>query len=160
MGLIIRQIREEDNQEVASLIRTVLKEHGVDKPGTVYYDPTTDDLFNLFKTEKSIYWIAVKGNKIVGACGVFPTQGLPDNCAELVKLYVLPEFRGQQIGLKLMETSFDSAKKIGYKSLYLETLPELTKAVGLYESLGFNLLEHSLGDSGHFACKVWMLKAL
>ena len=45
--LIYRPISAEDNASVAQLIRSVLKEHGVDKPGTVYTDPTTDQLFEL-----------------------------------------------------------------------------------------------------------------
>ena len=160
MNLSFHHICLQDNFQIAKVIRSVLKEFGVDKPGTVYTDPTTDELFQLFQTPGSIYWIAKQENEIIGGCGIFPTIGLPKDYAELVKLYVLYSARGQGIGFKLMEICFDSAIKMGYKKLYLETLPELNKAVSLYQRLGFEFLKEPLGDSGHFACDLWMEKDL
>lgn len=160
MNTEFRQIKQSDNIELASVIRAILKEYGVDKPGTVYTDPTTDALFELFLSPGSIYWIATVEGEIVGGCGIFPTSGLPDKCAELVKLYVSATARGKGIGFQLMEICFRSAKDLGYEKLYLETLPELSKAVGLYQQLGFMKLSEPLGNSGHFACDIWMLKDL
>jgi putative acetyltransferase len=57
-----------------------------------------------------------------------------------------------------MEKSIQSAKELGYRMVYLETMPELGKAITLYERLGFQQLEQPLGDSGHFACDLWMIK--
>jgi putative acetyltransferase len=160
MRISFHQIYKEDNVQIARVIRSVLKEHGVDKPGTVYTDPTTDALFQLFQTPGSIYWIAKQDDEIIGGCGIFPTTGLPQGYAELVKLYVLSSARGQGVGYKLMDICFESALKIGYKKLYLETLPELNKAVSLYQNLGFEFLKEPMGDSGHFACDIWMVKDL
>ncbi|MEY3237300.1 MAG: hypothetical protein RI883_1401 [Bacteroidota bacterium] len=160
MNLTFHQICLVDNFQIAKVIRAVLKEHGVDKPGTVYTDPTTDALFQLFQTPGSIYWIAKQDDEIIGGCGIFPTIGLPQGYAELVKLYVSSSARGIGIGYKLMEICFDSALKLGYSKLYLETLPELNKAVSLYQQLGFEFLKKPLGDSGHFACDIWMVKDL
>jgi len=160
MSLTFHPICLEDNFQIAKVIRSVLKEHGVDKPGTVYTDPTTDALFQLFHTPGSIYWIAKQDHEIIGGCGIFPTEGLPNDYAELVKLYVLSSARGKGVGYKLMNICFDSALKMGYKKLYLETLPELNKAVSLYQRLGFEFLNESLGQSGHFACEIWMEKDL
>ena len=158
--LFYRQITAEDNTSVAQLIRSVLKEHGVDKPGTVYTDPTTDELFELFQAERSAYFIALLDKQIVGACGIYPTKGLPANCVELVKLYVSKEARNRGVATELMKLSFEKAKEFCFTSIYLETMPELTSAIHLYERVGFELLDHSLGNSGHFACNIWMLKNL
>lgn len=155
-----RQIQPEDNAGIARVIREALREHGVDKPGTVFTDPTTDSLYELFQTPGSIYWIALNDGEIIGGCGIFPTNGLPKGCAELVKLYVSAEARGKGIGFHLMEISAESARIMGYDQLYLETLPELGKAITLYEKAGYARLEKPLGDSGHFACDIWMLKSL
>ena len=155
-----RPIQIEDSAELAVLIRSVLKEHGADKPGTVYTDPTTDSLFELFQTEGSFYWVALKEQEIIGGCGIFPTLGLPDKCAELVKLYVSKSSRGTGIGYKLIEISLQHAKEAGYSSVYLETLPELSKAAGLYAQIGFQRLKKPMGNSGHYACDLWMLKEI
>lgn len=155
-----RNIEERDNREIAELIRTVFREFKIDKPGTVYYDPTTDDLYSLFMKPGSIYWIAEEYGKIIGGCGIYSTPGLPDGCAELVKLYLLPEKRGKGIGRTLMEKSFESARKLGYRQLYLESMPELNKAIGMYEKAGFSFIPSRMGNSGHFCCDIWMIKDL
>lgn len=156
----IRTIVASDNKEIACIIRAVLEEFGAARPGTVYTDPTTDDLCALFETPGSVYFIAEADGKMLGGCGVYPTKGLPENYAELVKLYLLPEARGKGIGKMLMETCAQHAKEIGYTHLYLETMPELSIAVDLYERLGFRYLDKPCGSSGHHACDLWMLKEL
>ena len=156
----LRQIEEKDNQEIAGLIRSVFREFKIDKPGTVYYDSATDDLYSLFKTPGSVYWLAKQNEKLIGGCGLFATAGLPAGCAELVKLYLLPEWRGKGIGRMLMEKTFESAKKLGYRQLYLESMPELSKAIGMYEKAGFHFIPARMGNSGHFNCDIWMIKDL
>jgi putative acetyltransferase len=156
----IREISALDNKPIASIIREVLKEHGVDKPGTVYTDPTTDKLYELFQQAFSCYFIAELDGEMVGGCGIYPTLGLPEGCAELVKLYLSKKSRKRGIGHLLMTKCLEKAKELGFNQLYLESLPELDKAVQLYKSLGFKTLDNPMGQSGHFACNLWMLKEL
>lgn len=151
-----RLIQPADNPEIARVIRGALEEFGVNQPGTVYTDPTTDDLYALFRDEKSAYWIAEENGSIFGGCGIYPTTGLPNGYGELVKLYLRKEVRGRGIGQELMLKSIDSAREMGYAYLYLESLPELNQAVELYKKVGFKLLPNRLGASGHFACDLWM----
>lgn len=151
-----RLIQPADNAEIAQVIRGALEEFGVNQPGTVYTDPTTDDLYALFRDEKSAYWIAEENGSIFGGCGIYPTTGLPNGYGELVKLYLRKEVRGRGIGQELMLKSIDSAREMGYTYLYLESLPELNQAVELYKKVGFKLLPNRLGESGHFACDLWM----
>lgn len=159
-NMTIRRIQPGDNAEIARIIRSVLEEFGAARPGTVYTDPTTDDLYGLFQQNGSVYYIAEVNGKLLGGCGVFPTTGLPENYAELVKLYLLPESRGKGIGKLLMETCAEWAKQAGYTHLYLETMPELSIAVDLYERMGYHYLDAPCGVSGHHACNLWMLKEL
>lgn len=156
----IEEIIPEDNKELASVIRSILEEHGVARPGTVYTDPTTDHLFELFEQEGSVYYVAKDAGRIIGGCGIYPTKGLPNGMAELVKLYLLNEYRGKGIGKELMERSIAFAKNFGYDSLYLETMDELSSAIQLYRNLGFSTLDGPLGETGHFACEIRMVKEL
>jgi len=160
MGIIYRPIEEKDNKKIANLIRTVFLEFNIHRPGTVFFDPTTDNLFKLFSAPGSEYWIAEENNIIIGGCGVYPTPGLPEGCAELVKFYLSASQRGKGIGWHLMVKTFDSAKKFGYGKLYLESLPELNRAINLYEKAGFKFIQGPMGNSGHFGCNIWMLKDL
>jgi putative acetyltransferase len=110
--------------------------------------------------EKREYWIAEESGAIQGGCGVYPTIGLTGGCAELVKFYVSSGERGKGIGKQMLHQGLDSAKRLGYSQLYLETMPELGKAIGMYEKAGFRYLSKALGNSGHYFCNVWMLKEL
>jgi putative acetyltransferase len=156
----IRPIQSSDNAEIARVIKSVLTEFGANKPGTVYTDPTTDQLFKLFQTPNSSYFIALENDKIIGGCGIFPTKGLPAGCVELVKLYITAEWRGKGIGYQLIEKCIAHAQALNFKEIYLETLPELHIAVGLYENMGFQYLEQPYGESGHYACDLWLSKKI
>lgn len=155
-----RKIHQSDNPEIAKIIRTTLEEYDEAKPGTVYTDPTTDTLFELFSTPKSGYFVANLNGEIIGGCGIFPTLNLPVGYAELVKIYLKKEFRGLGIGRELMNRSIDFAKETGYTHLYLESFPSLKEAIQLYQKMDFKTVSEPLGDSGHFACDVWMVKVL
>ena len=157
-NIVIRDLRKADNPFIAKVIRVALEEFGVARPGTVYTDPTTDDLFHLFSNENSRYYVAEHKGSIVGGCGIFPTIGLEKDTVELVKLYVDASARNQGVGRILMEKSIQAAKELGYRVVYLETMPELGKAITLYQRLGFQKLDHPLGASGHYACDLWMTK--
>ena len=156
----IRKIKKVDNAELAAMIRGVFEEHDAPRQGTVYSDPTTDRLYELFGEPGSVLWVAEEQENILGCCGIFPTEGLPLGCAELVKYYLPLSTRGRGIGKALMEKSMESAKELGYKEVYIESLPAFSKAVRIYEKQGFKRLSMPLGNSGHPGCNIWMLKTI
>jgi putative acetyltransferase len=157
----IRTIEEKDNRALAFIIRKTLEEFGANHPGTVYYDESTDHLFQVFNsTQRSVYFVAENANGILGGGGIFPTEGLPQDTCELVKMYLLPEARGRGLGSKLIQLCIDFAKQSGYKNIYLETMPELKKALATYEAFGFRYLDGPMGNSGHHGCELWMMKEL
>ncbi|WP_319482223.1 GNAT family N-acetyltransferase [uncultured Draconibacterium sp.] len=156
----IRKVKKSDNKHLADLIRAAFVEYNAPREGTVFSDPTTDNLFELFLNEKSVLWVAENDGEILGCCGIYPTNGMPLGCAELVKFYLLAKARGNGLGTKLMQQSIESAKELGYSEIYIETLPEFDNAVGMYERAGFEKLDKPLGDSGHTGCDIWMIKRL
>jgi len=154
-------IEQPDNPAIAKIIRQCLEEFGANKPGTVYYDATTDALYELFtENPLSAYFIARINDKIIGGGGIFPSAALPEDTCELVKMYLLPEARGTGIGAALINLCMDTARSKGFKKMYIETMPELKRAISVYEKFGFEYLEGPLGNTGHFGCGVWMLKSL
>jgi len=155
---VIRPIQPTDNTALADIIRGSLSEFGANKPGTVYYDPATDALYELFQQPGSFYLVAEAGNQVLGGAGVFPSAGLPAATCELVKMYLCKAARGKGLGRLLIEKCLQDAKNIGYTSVYLETMPELGKAVSVYEKSGFRYLKEPMGNTGHFGCDVWMIK--
>jgi putative acetyltransferase len=158
--ILIRRIEPADNPTIAAIIRQTLKEFGANHPGTVYYDATTDHLFELFQKERSAYNIALLNGKIVGGGGIYPTEGLPADTCELVKMYLLPEARGTGLGSKMISLCLEQAKENGFSKVYLETMTELKAALKVYERMGFAYLDGPMGNSGHFGCPLWMMRSL
>lgn len=156
----IRKIQQSDNAALAKIIRSAFHDYNAPTCGTVYEDPTTDDLYELFKEPKSVCWVAEMDNEIAGCCGIFPTPGLPERCAELVKFYLSANARGKGIGKMLMENCMSSAKELKFNKIYIESLPQFSKAVNIYEKQGFHFIDHPLGKSGHTGCNIWMIKEL
>jgi len=159
-NITIRTIQLDDNVELAKIVRNSLAEFGANKPGTVFFDDTTDHLYELFQQPGSVYYVAEQECQILGGGGIFPSEGLPADTCELVKMYLRPDARGKGLGKLLIEQCLDFAKGFGYLQVYIETMPELRKAVSVYEKFGFEYLDGPLGNTGHFGCDVWMLKPL
>jgi putative acetyltransferase len=160
-AITIRPIAPSDAAALARVIRDTLSEFGAAKPGTAYYDASTDQLPALFAaTPRSAYFVAERDGEVLGGGGIFPTAGLPADTVELVKLYLLPAARGLGVGKALIQQCLEAAHAAGYARVYLETTEELTQAIPLYEKLGFTYLDQALGDSGHFGCQLWMIRAV
>lgn len=155
--VVIRPIEAADNAEIARIIRSALAEFGANHPGTVYTDPTTDDLHRLFQEPGSAYRIASAQGRMLGGGGIFPSAGLPSNTCELVKMYLRPEARAIGLGRRMITDCIDMARASGFRHVYIETMPELEQAVRVYRRFGFRDLPGPLGSTGHFGCSIWML---
>src|SRR5260221_10399641 len=160
MDILIRTIQPADNKEIATIIRGALAEFGANKPGTVYFDEATDHLYEAFQVPFSRYHVALADHELVGGAGIFPTPGLPSATCELVKMYLTARARGKGLGKLLIQKCLEFAKEAGYKHVYLETMPELQRAMPVYEKFGFRYLDGPMGNTGNFGCPIWMLKDL
>lgn len=160
MNITLRSIQPSDNAVLSSIVKGTLAEFGANHPGTVYYDATTDTLYEVFQAPRSYYFVAEKDGQVAGGGGIYPTDGLPEDTCELVKMYLLPAARGTGLGRTLIEKCIAKAKELGYRRIYLETMPELRQALNIYAKFGFEFLKGPMGNSGHTGCSLWMLKKL
>jgi GNAT superfamily N-acetyltransferase len=70
--------------------------------------------------------------------GCIALRKLEDGVCEMKRLFVKDEYRGQKIGIALIEKVIEEARKIGYEKMRLDTFPpRMGKAVGMYEAYGF-----------------------
>ena len=159
--MTIRRIRKEDDERVAAIIRGIFDELDMPKEHTVYDDVSTDRQYEVFRDEpRSVLWVAEKDGVVMGSCGAYPTEGLPEGWCEIVKFYVDKHARGKGIGSKLFMKALESARSLGYKTAYLETFPKFGNAIGMYRRIGFRDIDHQMGNSGHLAMSIFMTKSL
>ncbi|MEO7313356.1 MAG: GNAT family N-acetyltransferase [Chitinophagaceae bacterium] len=156
----IRHIKPSDDASLAIIIRRTLEEFGANHPGTVYYDSSTDHLSDLFNVPKAVYHVVEVDGEVAGGAGIYPTEGLPEDTCELVKMYLGSKARGLGLGKILMNHCITAAAAEGFGRVYLETMPELTIAVPMYKKFGFVNLPGPLGNSGHHGCHIWMVKVI
>ncbi|MGI2257935.1 bifunctional helix-turn-helix transcriptional regulator/GNAT family N-acetyltransferase [Shewanella sp. GXUN23E] len=159
----IRLLQAADNADIARVIRTVSSEYGLtpDK-GYGVADPTLDCLSDVYQQPRSCYWVISDGSQVLGGGGIAPlaSRENTDDVCELQKMYFLPQLRGKGFARRLTLQALAFAKEQGYRCCYLETTACLHEAVRLYESMGFEHLNRPMGNTGHDACELPMLKHL
>ncbi|RIV68484.1 GNAT family N-acetyltransferase [Flagellimonas aequoris] len=156
----IREIRPEDNEQVAKVIRKVFEDMGVPKVGTAYADKALDDMYATYDVPRAAYFVVEENGKIIGCAGVAQLQNYDGNVCELQKMYFLEEARGKGIGAKMISICLEKAKEFGFEQCYIETMPYMEAAQKLYKKNGFDYIDAPLGNTGHYSCPVWMLKEL
>jgi len=78
--------------------------------------------------------LVFKKEQAIGCAGI---RKLEDHTAELKRMYLQDACRGQGIGLTLLTRSIETAKALGYHTIRLDTLHNMTAAQQLYKSFGF-----------------------
>ena len=156
----IRQIRPADNAAVASIIRTVMPEMGAGGAGFAIHDPEVDTMFEAYSIPRASYFVVELDGVVVAGGGIAQLANGPSDVCELRKMYMLKEARGRGLGAQLLARSLDAAKAHGFERCYLETLVSMRDARRLYEKAGFTQLTEPMGDTGHYSCDCWYLRAL
>jgi len=62
--------------------------------------------------------------------------------AEVKRVFLTTEYRGKGISKLLMSALEDKAKRQGYSSLILETGRPLSSAIGLYQKIGYRIIDN------------------
>jgi putative acetyltransferase len=148
----LRPITAVDDVAMAQVIRTVMPEFGASGPGFAINDPEVDHLSVAYPAPRSAFFVLVRDGRVVGGGGIAPLAGGDPDVCELRKMYFLGEARGHGQGRRMLQHCIDTARRLGYRRCYLETLTGMDAAQHLYVAAGFKPLCGPLGATGHFAC--------
>lgn len=165
MNPILRLVRPEDNAAIFNIVCTVLEEFGCTGAGWASGDAELKDMYRAYDKPGAQYWVVedTDTGEVLGGGGFSQLKGTTaeEGVCELQKLYFLPKTRGLGLGKKLLSLLIQEAGRAGYRTMYLESVPQLDKAVGLYIQLGFVSICENLGNTGHQNnCSVYMTRSL
>lgn len=134
---MIRRFEENDAQEVANLIARTLRETNIKDYSKEYLDNDIKKLNaeSLIIRSKWMHaYVVIKDYKIVGCGSIGPYWG-SETESSLYTIFVLPEYQGQGIGRKIIQTLendefFFRAKRI--------EIPASITACNFYRRLGYD----------------------
>ena len=119
--------------EVRRLFRAYADKLGVD----LCFQGFEEELAELpgkYAAPSGTLLLARKNGEAVGCVAM---RRVDDQTAEMKRLYLSPQARGEKLGRRLAEQICDEARAAGYSRICLDTLPQMIEAQQLYQSLGF-----------------------
>lgn len=85
--------------------------------------------------DPNVVFLVARIDGRVAGCGAFVNQR--GEYAEIKRMYVAPEFRGLQLGRRILEALEEQARGAGLSVARLETGISQPEALGLYEKAGY-----------------------
>lgn len=132
--IVIRQATNDDCERVIKLVSSVLDEFQLPfEPGSK--DADLADIEKMYIQAGG--WFEViedQSGRLLGSYGLFP---LNDITCELRKMYFLREIRGLGLGREILERAVSQGRRLGFKTIVLETISVLERAIHLYQRFGF-----------------------
>ena len=135
-----KPITPEHDAAMARIVRDALKAHGLDIPGTAYFDASLDRLSAYYDRPGRCYHVLLQDGIVIGGIGAAEFAGLP-NCCELQKLYLDQSARGRGLGYGMIRHIEEAARAMGYGQIYLETHTNLSAAIREYERSGYRQID-------------------
>ncbi len=131
------QIVEAHSSEYIPEIRTLFEAYETSLDTDLCFQQFEQELAMLpgdYAPPPGCLLIALDGENYAGCVAL---RKIESDICEMKRLFVDPAFRGQGVGIRLIQEVIARAKQRGYKEMRLDTLPSMVQAISLYRSLGF-----------------------
>ena len=126
-----RMAGADDRKSLIAFLTERLAEFGL----KLDFDGTDRDLLDLETAyQKGYFGILEHNGAPIGTLALFP---LSESVAEIRKMYLLPAWRGQGLGRKMLQTLESMARQLGFTRVELETSSPMQTAIHLYTSSGY-----------------------
>ena len=152
-GVGIREMRESDHECLPEFLYQAIfvPEETASPPRSIISEPEIFVYIKDFGKQAGDFgMVAEQNGQIIGAAWarIIPAYGhINDETPELA-VSVLPEFRGQKTGTKLLKKLFDMLRKNGYRRTSLSVQKD-NPAVRLYRRLGYEITGEKTDHAGH-----------
>lgn len=106
--------------------------------GFQQFDKELDSIAIKYNAPEGALILAYDGETPIACIAV---RRLEEQVAELKRMFVNPAYRGRQLGQQLLSVALVEAKKLQYRSIRLDTVPDMQSAIKLYQAFGFVEIE-------------------
>jgi ribosomal protein S18 acetylase RimI-like enzyme len=117
--------------------KALMEEYAASLGINLCFQNVSEELANLkevYGPSRGCLLLAREAEAFVGCVAVRPVE---PEVFEMKQLYVRPDHRRCGLGRSLAAAALVRARRLGYRRMVLDTLPRMTEAQSLYESLGF-----------------------
>ncbi len=139
MAFEIREFHPDDQAAVWELHRLGLQQYGVDR-GDGPWDDDLRDIPTVYGQNRGQFLVAFDGERLIGMGGV---RRVDADVAEIKRMRVRPEFQRQGIGTAILERLESTDRRLGFRTLVLDTTELQIPAQRFYERHGFVKLSRS-----------------
>lgn len=160
----IREYEEGDSEKVFHFLYDILVNEFNISLDFNNLDSDLLDIRNHYnKDDGECFWIVeLKNNsQIIGTVALRKLKESKfsdtSDFAELKRMFLSKEYRGQGIGQQMLETALNFAKKVGYSKVFLYSSKDLTDSRKLYLKNGFGDIQPYNNDN---RADVFMIKNL
>jgi len=137
MNVTIATIAESNAESFRECLHTVAKE----KKYIAQIEALPIERIKEFVRESvqndAVQFVALNGPDVIGWCDIFPAWAHAVKHCGSLGMGVLPEYRGQGVGEKLILACIAKAKTKGITRIELEVRVDNQCAIKLYEKVGF-----------------------
>ena len=134
----VRSATNQDKNKIISLVTDILSEFALQPE----FENAESDLIDIeatyFQTGGFFKVVEDNYNHLLGTFALSPVD---ENTCKLRKMYLAPQARSIGLGRQMLERAIDDARKSGFKTMILETMPIMKDAVRLYTRRGFKLIK-------------------
>ncbi|WP_319380544.1 GNAT family N-acetyltransferase [Thiomicrorhabdus sp.] len=92
----------------------------------------------MYGEPKGALFLAKVEETYIGAVGL---REFEPGIAEMKRMHVLSDYQGKGVARALTEAFLQQARQMGYRSIRLDSIRALERALQLYKSFGFNEIE-------------------
>jgi len=141
-AVVIRIATSDDAASIAAVLHESFIEYEAVYTAGGFAATTPDSEEIRRRMTEGPTWVALRDNAIVGTVSVVPS----DARLYVRSMAVIPSARGQNIGVKLLRHVEEFAAANNYKRLFLSTTPFLSRAIKLYQQMGFVFSDEPMED--------------
>lgn len=102
-----------------------------------------EDPIRYYTSAGGVFYVLLNGEDVIGTVAV---KKIDERVVELKRMYLLPEYRGQGWGARLLEQALAFCREKGFKSCVLDTNTKQESAQRLYASYGFETYKQEKND--------------